>query len=139
MTPGYVVDASLAMSWCFLDEATAATQKLYDDLSRVLVLVPAWWYHELTNVLYLAEKNGRIRADRVAEFIAFVGSVQIEVDNEAPERAFSHLLPLCRTHQLTSYDAVYLDLAQRRKLPLATLDEPLRKAAKKLGVKLLGK
>ena len=43
------------------------------------------------------------------------------------------------THKLTSYDAIYLDLAVRRQLPLATLDEPLRKAAKKLGVKLLGK
>ena len=139
MTPSFVVDASLAMSWCFLDEATAATRKLYDDLSRVSVLVPAWWYVELTNVLYLAEKNGRIRTDRVAEFIAFVGSMQIEVDNEAHQRAFNHLLPLCRTHRLTSYDAIYLDLAVRRRLPLATLDEPLRKAAKKLGVKLLGK
>jgi predicted nucleic acid-binding protein len=87
----------------------------------------------------LAEKNGRIPADRVAEFVAFVGSMQIEADNEAPQRAFSHLLPLCRKHQLTSYDAIYLDLAVRRQLPLATLDGPLRKAAKKLGVKLLGK
>ena len=139
MTPNYVVDASVAMSWCFLDEAAAATQKLYDDLSRVSVLVPAWWYVELANVLYLAEKNGRIPADRVAEFVAFVGSMQIEADNEAPQRAFSHLLPLCRKHQLTSYDAIYLDLAVRRQLPLATLDGPLRKAAKKLGVKLLGK
>jgi len=48
-------------------------------------------------------------------------------------------LPLCRAHRLTSYDAIYLDLAQRGRLPLSTLDEPLRKAAKKLGVKLLGK
>jgi predicted nucleic acid-binding protein len=61
------------------------------------------------------------------------------VDSEAPQRAFSHLLPLCRTHKLTSYDAIYLELAVRRRLPLATLDVALRKAAKKLGVKLLGK
>jgi predicted nucleic acid-binding protein len=139
MTPNYVVDASVAMSWCFLDEATSATQKLFDDLNRVSVLVPAWWYVEITNVLYLAERNGRIPIDRVAEFIAFAGTLDVEVDNEAPQRAFSHLLPLCRVHRLTSYDAIYLDLALRRKLPLATLDGPLRKVAKKLGVKLLGK
>jgi predicted nucleic acid-binding protein len=45
---------------------------------------------------------------------------------------------LFRAHQLTSYDAIYLDLAVRRDLPLATLDAALRKAAGNLGVKLLG-
>ncbi|MEX0978014.1 MAG: type II toxin-antitoxin system VapC family toxin, partial [Pirellulales bacterium] len=65
--------------------------------------------------------------------------LDLEIDREADDRAFEHLLPICRTHHLTSYDAVYLDLALRRQLPLATLDEPLRKAAKKLGVKLLGR
>lgn len=139
MTPSYVVDASVAMSWCFLDEAAAATQRLYNDLSGAFIIAPAWWYIELTNVLYLAEKSRRIPTERVAEFIAMIEGLRVEIDNEAPQRAFSHLLPLCRAHKLTSYDAIYLDLAMRRKLPLATLDEPLRKAARKLGVKLLGK
>ena len=112
---------------------------LYHELSKVTLMVPAWWYIELTNVLYIAEKNRRIPRDRVIEFIAFIEGLQIEVDDEAPARAFRHFLPLCRTHHLTSYDAMYLDLAERRELPLATLDEPLRKAAKKIGVKLLGK
>jgi predicted nucleic acid-binding protein len=134
-----VVDASIAMSWCFLDEATPATRKLFDDMSITTAVVPAWWYIELTNVLYLAEKSRRIPGDRVVEFIATIDDMQVEIDHDAPLRAFSHILPLCRTHHLTSYDALYLDLAQRRKLPLATLDVPLRKAAKKLGVKLLGK
>jgi predicted nucleic acid-binding protein len=139
MTSSYVVDASVAMAWCFLDEATTATRTLYHELSKVTLAVPAWWYIELTNVLYLAEKRGRIPIERVAEFVLFVNGLQLEIDDLAPVRAFNHLLPLCRLHNLTSYDAMYLDLAQRRKLPLATLDEPLRKAAKKLGVKLLGK
>ena len=139
MTPSFVVDASSAMSWCFLDEATPATRKLLTDISEKSVLVPAWWYVEIANVLVQAERKGRIDADQVAEFIALIEALDVEVDNESPQRAFSHLLPLCRTHRLTSYDAIYLDLALRRKLPLASLDEPLRKAAKKLGIKLLGK
>lgn len=139
MTPSYVADASVAMSWCFLDEATTATRELYDDLGRVSLLVPTLWYIELTNVLYLAEKNRRIPAKRVTEFINFVATLEMEIDDEAPRRAFSHILSFCRAHSLTSYDAIYLDLAVRRNLPLATLDMPLRKAAKKLGVKLLGK
>lgn len=59
--------------------------------------------------------------------------------SQSSSRSFSHILPLCRGYSLTSYDAMYLELALRRHLPLATLDEPLRKAAKKAGVKLLGR
>jgi predicted nucleic acid-binding protein len=55
-----------------------------------------------------------------------------------PDRAFTFLLALCRSHRLTSYDAIYLDLAVRWSLPFATLDEDLRKGAKTLGVRLLG-
>ncbi len=139
MTPKFVVDASVAMSWCFLDEITPATQRLLKEMSGAPALVPAWWYVEIANVLALSERKGRVSSKNIADFIAVLDSAKIEVDNEAPQRAFSHILPLCRAHRLTSYDAIYLDLAMRRKLPLATLDEPLRKAAKKLGVKLLGK
>ena len=139
MKPSFVLDCSVTMAWCFLDEATPPTRKLLERMGPEAVLVPAWWYIELTNVLVLAEKKARINADQVAEFIALIESLAVEVDNEASQRAFVHLLPLCRAHHLTSYDAIYLDLAIRRQLPLATLDEPLRKAAKKLGVKLLGK
>jgi predicted nucleic acid-binding protein len=139
MTPSFVIDASVAMTWLFKDEITPATQRLLKELSNKSGLVPAWWYVEIANVLALAERKGRVNTAEIVDFIAVLASAQIEADNEAPQRAFTHLLPLCRNHGLTSYDAMYLDLAQRRKLPLATLDEPLRKAAKKLGVKLLGK
>jgi predicted nucleic acid-binding protein len=63
--------------------------------------------------------------------------LRIEQDKEAPEPAFSQILALCRAHRLPSYDAIYLDLALRTSLPLATLDEDLRRTAKKLGVPLL--
>jgi len=137
--PGFVIDASVAMTWLFLDETTAATQRLLKELSNRAAVVPALWYLEIANVLALAERKGRVSPRETDDFIAVLASARIEVDNEGPARAFSHLLPLCRTHRLTSYDALYLDLAIRRHLPLATLDEPLRKAAKKVGVKLLGK
>ena len=138
MSAAFVVDCSIAMTWLFNDEATTETAKLLARLATETALVPAWWLIEVTNVIALAERKGRIAAAQSAAFIADMEKLDLEVDGEAPTRAFSHLLPLCRTHQLTSYDAIYLDLAVRRDLPLATLDEPLRKAAKKLGVVLLG-
>jgi len=100
--------------------------------------VPAWWYIEITNVLAMAERKGRITPAQSDAFIADLSKLGIEKDEEAPDRAFTHLLALCRRHRLTSYDAIYLDLAIRRRLPLATLDDDLRKTAEKLSIGLLG-
>ena len=139
MTPSFIVDCSLAMAWCFPDEATPATQELLRRMRDESALVPALWYIEVANVLALAEKKGRIQSDKTTEFTAMLDGFTLEVDDEAPGRAFTHLLALCRTYLLTSYDAIYLELAMRRQLPLATLDEPLRAAAQKAGAKTLGK
>jgi predicted nucleic acid-binding protein len=135
----FVLDCSIAMAWCFADEATTHTKKLLERLASEVGITPAWWYLELTNVLALAEKKGRISPEDVVEFTELIESLNLELDNDGARRAFSPVLPLCRTYQLTSYDALYLELAIRRQLPLATLDEPLHKAARKAGVKLLGK
>jgi predicted nucleic acid-binding protein len=138
MSASFVVDCSIAMAWLFHDEATPKTSALLNRLATETALVPAWWFVEITNVLAMAERKGRVTARQSDAFIADLSKLGIERDNQAPDRAFTHLLALCRTHRLTSYDAIYLDLAIRRSLPLATLDEDLRKAAKKLGVSLLG-
>ena len=138
MSAAFVMDCSIAMAWLFHDEATPKTTALLNRLATETALVPQWWFIEITNVLAMAERKSRITSRESDAFIADLSKLGIERDNEAPDRAFTHLLALCRTHRLTSYDAIYLDLAARRSLPLATLDEDLRKAAKKLGMTLLG-
>jgi predicted nucleic acid-binding protein len=138
MSAAFVVDCSVAMAWLFHDEATPKTAALLNRLATETALVPGWWFIEITNVLAMTERRGRITPTQSDAFIADLGKLGIERDDEAPDRAFTHLLALCRTNRLTGYDAVYLDLAVRRNLPLATLDEDLRKSAKKLGVRLLG-
>lgn len=138
MSAAFVVDCSIAMAWLFHDEATPKTAALLSRLATESALVPAWWSIEITNVIAMAERKGRISPSQSDSFIAALNKLGIERDDEAPDRAFTHLLALCRTHRLTSYDAIYLDLAIRRGLPLATLDQDLRKAARKLGVSLLG-
>jgi len=138
VSAAFVVDCSIAMAWLFHDEATPKTAALLDRLAGETALVPAWWFIEIANVIAIAERKGRITPIQSDAFIADLSKLGIERDDEASARAFTHLLALCRTHRLTSYDAIYLDLAIRRGLPLATLDADLRKAAKKLGVGLLG-
>jgi len=138
MSAAFVVDCSIAMAWLFHDEATSKTAALLNRLATETALVPTWWFIEITNVLTMAERKGRITPTQSDAFIGDLSKLGIERDDEAVDRAFTHLLALCRTHRLTSYDAIYLDLAIRRSLPLATLDDDLRKTAKKLGVGLLG-
>ena len=138
MSAAFVVDCSIAMAWLFNDEATPKTAALLNRLATETALVPAWWFIEITNVLAMAERKGRIKPTESDAFIADLSKLGIERDDEAPDRAFTHLLALCRRHRLTSYDAIYLDLAVRRNLPLATLDNALRKAAHKSGGRPLG-
>lgn len=139
MSAAFVVDSSVALAWCFMDEATAETEKLLHRMVGETAAVPSWWFVEIANVLALAEKKKRITPVQVAGFITLVEGFDLEVDDQAAGRALDHLLALCRAHGLTAYDAIYLDLALRQKLPLATLDEPLRKAARAAGVSVLGR
>ncbi len=139
MTPAFVVDCSLALTWLFKDETTVSSTKLLGRLKAESALVPSLWLLEIANVIGISERKGRITPKESSEFIDQLSRLDIQVEPILAEQVFTGLLPLCRSHGLTSYDAVYLDLANRRQLPLATLDEPLRKAAKKAGVKLLGK
>lgn len=137
MSAAFIVDCSLAMTWLFQDEATPRTAKLMQRLDAETALVPALFFLEVANVLAVAQRQGRIAPAQADQFVAEFSKLQFEVDAEAPQRAIDRLLPLCRQHQLTSYDATYLELAIRRQTPLATIDEPLRKAAKKSGVELV--
>ena len=139
MSAAFVLDCSLTMTWAFGDEATATSFTILDRLEVEAAVVPAHWFLEVTNVLAMAEKRKRITASKSAEFLTLLSTLDIQTDTETAERAFAHLLPLCRNHGLTSYDAAYLELAMRQQLPLASLDDDLRRSAKKLGIPVLGK
>jgi predicted nucleic acid-binding protein len=139
MTPGLIIDCSMAMAWCFADEATAETAKVQDRLIAEAAVVPSHWFLEVVNVLAMAEKRKRIAAADASAFLRLLAALDIQTDHETSARAFDHLPPLCRSHGLTSYDAAYLDLALRRRLPLASLDDDLRQAAISLGIQVLGK
>ena len=139
MTASFVLDSSVALAWCFPEEGTPASTRLLDRMATEAATVPALWFLEIANVLAVAERRRRIRPAEAAEFIAVVECLDLEVDDQSPRLIFSQVLPLCRAHALTSYDAAYLELSIRRQLPLATLDDSLRAAAKAAGVKVLGK
>jgi predicted nucleic acid-binding protein len=134
-----VLDSSVAAAWCFSDERTPVCDAIQDRLADDEAIVPEHWFVELTNALLVGERRKRISADDVTGFLREIGKLQIIVDDQLPHRAFENVLPLARKHRLACYDAAYLDLAMRLNVPLASLDDDLRRAAKAAGVKLLGK
>lgn len=131
-----VIDASVALAWCFKDEATAATDGLVLRAHREGAIVPAHWLLEVLNALLVAERRGRIRRDDVAAHVETIVDLGVDVDIETDRRAVAETLVLARTEKLSVYDAAYLELALRRGLPLATLDRDLAKAARKAGVRV---
>ncbi len=139
MTPGLIIDCSITMAWCFADEATVETARVQDRLIAQAAVVPAHWFLEVVNVLVMAERRQRIAAADAVNFLHLLAALDIQTDHDTSARAFEHLPPLCRAHGLTSYDAAYLDLAVRRRLPLASLDDDLRQVAGRFGIQVLGK
>ncbi len=134
----FVLDASIALAWCFDDEATPASWAVLDRLESETAAAPSLLPLEIANVLALAERRGRITAARSAEFVALFGVLSVVIDEETSARALSEILSVARAERLTAYDATYLELAMRLGVPLATKDAALRQTATKLGIPLLG-
>ncbi len=134
---GFVLDASVALAWCFDDESTPAAWTLLDRLRSAPAHVPALWALEIGNILLGAERRRRITQARVVEFLGILGELDIRVDPDMPGRAFRDVAPLAREQRLTTYDATYLELAMRLGLPLATKDTALVRAATALRITTL--
>ena len=132
-----VIDASVALAWCFRDEATEVVGWLLEQLHSGTAVVPMLWPLEVANVLALAERRRRITAAESAQLIALIATLDIAIDGDAPTLAFGRILDLAREERLTAYDAAYLELAMRLGLPLASKDRALCDAAERVGVNVL--
>lgn len=133
---GFVLDCSVTIAWCFDDEGTSHTNDVRDSLAQVRALVPTIWPLEVANAAIVGKRRKRLDEARSQRFFALLGELPIVVDEETSLRAMSDIVHLARAHQLTSYDAAYLELAIRRGLPLACLDGKLRAAALAAGASL---
>lgn len=133
---GFVLDCSVTMAWCFDDEATPYTNGVRDSLADTRAVVPTLWPVEVANVAIVGERRKRLDEARSARFLALLSGLPIEVDGETAARAWTDTMHLARAHNLSVYDATYLELAIRLGLPLACLDGKLKTAAQAVGVPL---
>jgi predicted nucleic acid-binding protein len=130
----YVLDASVAACWCFLDEQDSRADAAYARLTNDQARVPLHWWFELRNVLLIGERRERLSVQRTTRFLDRVTQLPIDFAELPSETA---VFVFARKHRLTFYDAAYLELAQREGIALATLDSDLAKAAIAEGVPLL--
>jgi predicted nucleic acid-binding protein len=135
----FVLDASIALSWCFVDEKTPLTDDLLNQIAsgKHSVLVPNLWPLEIGNILVNAERRKRISYAQVSECLDMLGSLPIHIDEETAQKSFHEILSLAYAEKITTYDAAYLELALRKRIPLASKDKALCKAAERLGIKTL--
>ena len=135
VTDRLVVDASIAVAWCFADERAPYTEEVLDKMIQgAEAFVPSHWPLEIVNALLQAEKRKRLTAAQAAQFLKQLEGFNITTDSTPLPRVFDWIFLEARQQGLTAYDAAYLELALRRGLPLATLDNQLKKAAKDLGI-----
>jgi predicted nucleic acid-binding protein len=133
-----VLDASITLNWYFEDERTPATKAILDRVIEGSAVVPSLWRLEVANGFRSAMRRARIDAQFRDRALTQLSRLQITVDPETDARAWTGTLRFADRFGLTLYDAAYLDLAHREHLPLASLDQPLRAAARTLGLELRG-
>lgn len=133
---GIVVDASVALAWCFPDEASEYADAVLLAVENQSIIVPAIWAVEITNALLVGERRKRIRQPEVRRFVELMNGLSVVEDGQPFSDTVSNVLPLARESDLSAYDAAYLDVAVRHEIPLATLDHSLQKACATAGISI---
>jgi predicted nucleic acid-binding protein len=132
-----VLDASVTVSWCFPERRTGFTTRVLREIGRGLAVVPGLWALEVGNALAVSERKGYLKAHQLDAFLRDLEELPKQVEHHTPDQALGRTLALAREYELSTYDACYLELAERMALPLATLDADLEKVAKKVGVEIV--
>jgi predicted nucleic acid-binding protein len=130
----FVVDASVTAAWLMPDEESPLAELVFERLVDETALVPAIWWFETRNLLIINERRNRIAVKMREELLSLLGELPADIDR-APDSV--KIMAFARKHQLTVYDAAYIELAARKDIPLATLDRRLEAAARAEKIALL--
>lgn len=129
-----VVDNSVVLSWCLADESDPAADRAMQRVVDDGAFVPGIWWYELRNALVVNERRGRLEISDTVAILTDLREMSISVDRDHDDGV---LFSLARQHDLAVYDAAYVEVALRRGLPMASLDQQLRRAAAACHVTLI--
>ena len=130
----FVLDASIALCWCFEDEQSRYSEDVLDALKTNTASVPSLWALEVTNGLLMGERRGRLTPQNSVQFIAKLCQLPVQVEGPIDIGSTEKLVSIGRAQELTVYDALYLSLAMENGWPLATDDKKLKRACRDVGV-----
>ncbi len=133
-----VLDSSVTLAWVYADEITAAVAQVLKLVQQQGAWVPSLWRLEVASILESGVRRARHDTAFRDATLADLSLLPIHTDLETETHAWGATLRLAEKHRLTLYDAAYLELAVRRRLPLASLDSELRMGAMSEGVELVG-
>lgn len=134
MLKGWVLDVSLALAWVLPDEGACTATRFFEETALADVRVPALFWYEIASATAAAEKRGRLTMADAKYVLDLFAHLPLKTDSEVGQPSLSPLASTARTHSLSVYDASYLDLAARKGLGLATIDDRLAAAARKAGI-----
>ena len=138
MSDGFIADSSVGVAWAVHSQASDASDQLLEEVAAgTPVIVPALWPFEVANSLLVLLRRKKLRAEEREQALAALARLPLVLDEDGPRLALGRISELAAEHGLSVYDATYLELAVRRKLPLASRDQALCKAAQECQVKLL--
>lgn len=129
-----VLDSSAALAWVFSDESAPEMDVVFDQVAERGAFVPSLWILEIANALTVAARRERITRNERDDALADLAALDVSIDPETEQHAWKATLQLADRHGLSVYDASYLELAQRKRLPLVTLDHALVRAAEAASV-----
>jgi predicted nucleic acid-binding protein len=130
MSEGFIADSSVGVAWAVHSQAIDATDALLDQVAAgTPLIVPTLWPFEIANSLLVLFRRKKILAAERARALGALARLPFTVDDEGPRLALGRISELAADHGLSLYDGACLELAVRRKLPLASRDQALGKAA----------
>jgi predicted nucleic acid-binding protein len=130
----FVLDASVAAVWALADESSSVADIAANHLKGENALVPPLWWYEVRNLLVINERRQRMTVEDSEHYLELLSSYPIQIDSVEDEQT---IFRCSRQYRLSFYDAAYLAVALRNRVPIATLDKDLRDAALAAGVSLL--
>lgn len=122
-----VLDSSATLAWIYDDEAPDPIRSVWERIADAGAVVPALWRLEVANSLTVAGQRNRIDTGFRQSALADLAALDITIDQQTDAQAWTDTFTLADRHRLTLYDAAYLELAQRRRLPLTWSCWPRRR------------
>jgi predicted nucleic acid-binding protein len=138
MNEPFVADSSIGIGWVHPSQSSELTKELLEAAkSGAAVHVPSHWHLEIANALLVAVRRKLMTEAHRQSGLTLLAQLRLVIDDETSSSAFTTISDLAVKYSRSAYDAAYLELARRKSLPLGSRDEPLRAAAKRVGVAVL--